>query len=187
VLPYCAKLEQELDGQSYAGEPVRVRIDNRDVRGGEKKWQWVKRGVPIRVEIGPRDVASEQARVTRRDIGGKGHDVLREVLVSTVAKTLDEVQHALLTRATKLRDEATVHINSLKEFEAFFTPRDEERPEIHGGLAYCHFVDSPEMDERLKELKVTIRCVPLEGIDEPGECIFTGQPSQRRGVFAKAY
>jgi prolyl-tRNA synthetase len=187
VLPYCAKLEQELAGQTYAGEPVRVRIDNRDVRGGEKKWQWVKRGVPIRVEIGPRDVASEQARVTRRDIGGKGHDVLREVLVSTVAKTLDEVQHALLTRATKLRDEATVHINSLKEFEAFFTPRDEERPEIHGGLAYCHFVDSPEMDERLKELKVTIRCVPLEGIDEPGECIFTGQPSQRRGVFAKAY
>ena len=70
-----------------------------------------------------------------------------------------------------------MRIDSLKEFEAFFTPKNEEQPEIHGGLAYCHFVESPEMDEKLKELKVTIRCVPLDGEDEPGKCIFTGQPS----------
>jgi prolyl-tRNA synthetase len=80
-----------------------------------------------------------------------------------------------------------VRIDSLKEFEAFFTPENAEQPEIHGGLAYCHFVDSPEMDEKLKELKVTIRCIPLSGEEEPGKCIFTGRASAKRGVFAKAY
>ena len=80
-----------------------------------------------------------------------------------------------------------MRIDSLKEFEAYFTPKNEEQPEIHGGLAYSHFVESPEMDEKLKALKVTVRCVPLDGEDEPGKCIFTGQPSKRRGVFAKAY
>ena len=71
VLPYCATLEGELASQSFAGEPVRVRIDNRDMRGGEKKWQWVKRGVPIRIEIGPRDVAGGKILFGRRDVAGK--------------------------------------------------------------------------------------------------------------------
>ncbi len=187
VLPYCESLERELASQSYAGEPVRVRIDNRDIRGGDKKWQWVKRGVPVRVEIGPRDVASGGAFVARRDVGGKGQGTPRGAIVPNIAKTLDEIQHELFERAARLRKEATVQMDTLKEFEAFFTPKDEERPEIHGGLAYCHFVDSPEMDEKLKELKVTVRCVPLDAEDSPGKCIFTGRPSQRRGVFAKAY
>ncbi|HMP05910.1 MAG TPA: hypothetical protein PJ982_06130 [Lacipirellulaceae bacterium] len=54
-------------------------------------------------------------------------------------------------------------------------------------MAYCHFVDSPAMDEKLKALKATVRCVPVDADDEPGTCLFTGQPSPRRGVFAKAY
>jgi prolyl-tRNA synthetase len=187
VLAYCAKLEQDLAAQSFAGEPVRVRIDNRDIRGGEKKWQWVKRGVPVRVEIGPRDVANEGVFVARRDSAEKGISWPRARLIEGIVDALSGVQQELLNRAGKLRDEATVRIDSLKEFEAYFTPEDEERPEIHGGLAYSHFVESPEMDEKLKSLKVTIRCVPLNAKDEPGNCIFTGQPSRRRGVFAKAY
>lgn len=186
VLPYCATLEQELASQTYAGEPLRVRIDNRDIRGGEKKWQWVKRGVPLRLEIGPRDVAGGKVSIGRRDVVGRLESP-RPEFVARVAKILDEIQHALFDRARTLRDDATVRHDNLKDFEEFFTPQDEERPEIHGGLAYCHFVESPEMDEKLKQLKVTVRCVPLAAADEPGRCIFTGQPSTRRGVFAKAY
>ena len=111
----------------------------------------------------------------------------RERLVKEIVEALGGVQQNLLNRAGELRDAATVRIDGLKEFEKFFTPKNEEQPEIHGGFAYCHFVDSPEMDEKLKALKVTIRCIPLEGEDEPGRCIFTGKPSKRRGVFAKAY
>jgi prolyl-tRNA synthetase len=186
VLQYCATLEQELTAQTYAGEPVRVRIDNRDIRGGDKKWQWVKRGVPVRVEIGPRDVAAGKVSFNRRDTAGRLESPRAE-FAAGIKKFLDEIQHGLYARAAKLREDATVRIDTLKDFEAFFTPKNEERPEIHGGLAYSHFVESPEMDEKLKQLKVTTRCIPLTAEEEPGRCIFTGQPSTRRGVFAKAY
>jgi prolyl-tRNA synthetase len=186
VMQYCATLERELAAQSFAGEPLRVRIDNRDIRGGDKKWQWVKRGVPIRIEIGPRDVAAGKISFGRRDQAGRLESPRGE-FVALVPKILDEIQHGLLQRAMRLREEASVRIDNLKEFEAYFTPKNEERPEIHGGFAYSHFVESPEMEERLKELKVTVRCVPLSAESEPGKCIFTGQASTRRGVFAKAY
>jgi prolyl-tRNA synthetase len=187
VMRYCDSLKNELAAQQYDGEPVRVRLDGRDLRGGEKKWQWVKRGVPLRVEIGPRDIVGNVVSVGRRDVAAKPQTVSRGEFVSTVAKQLAEMQQALFDRADAARREATVKIDTLKEFEEFFTPKNEERPEIHGGLAYCHFVDSPEMDEKLKALKVTVRCLPLVAKEEPGRCLFTGQPSPRRGLFAKAY
>jgi prolyl-tRNA synthetase len=187
VLRYCDSLRDELAAQQYDGEPVRVRIDARDLRGGEKKWQWVKRGVPLRVEIGPRDIVGNVVAVGRRDVAGKPPLVSRGEFVSTAVKTLAEMQQGLFDRADNARRAATRKIDTLNEFEEFFTPQNEERPEIHGGLAYSHFVDSPEMDGKLKELKATIRCVPLDAPDEPGKCIFTGKPATKRGLFAKAY
>ena len=186
VLPYCATLERELASQTYAGEPVRVRIDNRDIRGGEKKWQWVKRGVPVRVEVGPRDIAGGKVAYSRRDIAGKLEPLPRAEFIGRISKTLEEIQSALYQRALDAREAATVRIDSLPEFEKFFASKDEEKAD-GGGLAYCHFVETPEMEAKLKELKVTCRCIPLAGEDEPGKCIFTGQASKKRGVFAKAY
>jgi prolyl-tRNA synthetase len=187
VLPYCESLKQELTAKLYDGEPIRVRIDDRDLRGGEKKWQWVKRGVPLRVEVGPRDIAEDKVMVSRRAVAGRGESLPRAELLATAEAMLIAGQYALFTAAKEARESASQRIDSLKEFEAFFTPKNEDRPEIHGGLAYSHFVDSPEMDEKLKALKVTVRCVPLDAPEEPGKCIFTGQPSTKRGVFAKAY
>ncbi len=186
VLHYCAKLEQELASQTFAGEPIRVRIDARDLRGGEKKWQWVKRGVPIRIEVGPRDIASGKVSMTRRDDTGR-YEPTRPELVEKISKILDEIQDNLLARALQLRNDATQRIDTLGEFVEYFTPKNADQPEAHGGFAHCHFVESPEMDEKLKELKVTVRCIPLDAEEEPGNCIFTGQPSTKRGVFAKSY
>jgi prolyl-tRNA synthetase len=185
VLPYCESLKVELAAQMYDGEPIRVRLDNRDIRGGEKKWQWVKRGVPIRIEAGPRDVVANNIAVGRRDVAGKGAIVSRKEFASTIGATLAEMQQALFDRADTARRGATVKIDALKEFDDFFG-KDEEST-TKGGLAYCHFVDSPEMNDKLKSLKATIRCVPLDAPDEPGKCIFTGQPSTKRGLFARAY
>jgi prolyl-tRNA synthetase len=187
VLAYCREFQQRLSAQTYDGAPVRVRLDNRDVRGGEKKWQWIKRGVPLVVEIGPRDVEKGGVFFARRDIGGKGQPTSRDAFLAGVDQTLREIQQALFDRAHRLREEHTRRIDGLADFEAYFTPQNEQEPEIHGGLAYCHFADGPEMDEKLKDLKVTVRCVPLDAEDQAGKCIFTGKPSQRRGVFAKAY
>ena len=96
-------------------------------------------------------------------------------------------QSILRARAQAHRQKATVKIDHFEEFKEFF---DNQSP---GGLAACHFVDVPEIEEKLKPLKVTARCIPLKGDaefdndDGGGTCIFTGQPSQRRGLFAKAY
>jgi prolyl-tRNA synthetase len=186
VLEFCDALRTELQHQQYEGEPVRVRIDNRDSR--DRKWQWVKRGVPIRLEIGPRDIADGTLMPARRDSAEKPTKVGRDEFVANIGKLLTDIQQSLFDRAFKLREQATVKIDSLAEFEKFFTPKDAENPEIHGGLAYSHFVDNtPEMNEKLKELKVTVRCIPIDAPEEPGKCIFTGQPSNRRAVFAKAY
>jgi prolyl-tRNA synthetase len=187
VIPYVESLKKELTAEQFEGEPIRVRIDDRDIRGGDKKWQWIKRGVPIRLEIGGRDIEGGTLMPARRDSTDKPPKVPRGELVASIAKTLADIQQTLLDRAIRRRQEATVKIDSLAEFEKFFTPKDEENPEIHGGFAHCHFVDSAEMNEKLKDLKVTIRCVPIDAPEEAGKCIFTGKPSAKRGVFAKAY
>ncbi|QEG37099.1 proline--tRNA ligase [Bythopirellula goksoeyrii] len=181
VMPYCETLKEELASQQYAFETVRVRIDDRDLRGGDKRWQWIKRGVPLIMEIGPRDIADDKVFVKRRDIEGKGEAIPRDEVVGTVANRLAEIQQALFDRAVALRNEATVEIDSLEEFEEYFAER------APGGLAHCHFVDSPTMEAKLKELKCTVRCVPLDAQTESGKCIFTGEASERRGVFARAY
>ncbi len=181
VLAYCQSLKEALTAERYDEEPVRVRIDDRDIRGGEKKWQWVKRGVPIRVEVGPRDVAADKVFAARRDVGGKGEGIARSEFIASVSATLAEIQKTLFDRAAAAREEATATIDTLEDFKKFFA---DSAP---GGLAYCHFVDGSEMEAELKKLKVTARCVPVDGEDEAGKCIFSGQTSSRRGVFARAY
>jgi prolyl-tRNA synthetase len=185
VMEYCEALRAELAAQEYDGEPVRVRIDARDSR--DRKWQWVKKGVPVRLEIGPRDIAENALMPGRRDSSDKPNKVPRGDFVANIGKLLADIQKSLFDRALAARQEATVRIDSLAEFEKYFTPKDEKNPEIHGGFAHCHFVDSPEMNEKLKALKVTIRCIPVDAPEEPGKCIFTSKPSTRRAVFAKAY
>jgi prolyl-tRNA synthetase len=181
VLPYCQSLKAELEAQQFDGASVRVRIDDRDLRGGDKKWQWVKRGVPLLVEIGPRDLTSGQFRPVRRDVGGKGEPTERAAFVANVSQILKETQQSLFDRALAARKEATVTINSWRAFEEFFA---DDAP---GGFAMCHFVDTPELEEKLKPLKVSARCIPIDATTESGKCIFTGQPTEKRGVFAKAY
>jgi len=180
VLSYCESLQLELVAQRYDEDPVRVRIDDRDLRGGEKKWQWVKRGVPLRVEIGPRDIAKGEVSAVRRDNNERKNSTPAE-FAARIAATLEEIQQSLFDRAARAREEASIRIDTLAEFEAYFA---EGTP---GGLAYCHFVDGPEMESKLKDLKVTARCLPIDAPEESGTCLFSGKPSSRRGVFARAY
>ncbi len=195
VLSYCESLKSELESLEYDMGPifgktrVRIKLDDRDLRGGEKKWQWVKRGVPLRIEVGPRDVASDQPFVTRRDTGEKLKGITRSELIAQFTSTLDDIQETLFNRAKTARDEASVVIDSLADFEAFFA---DDQP---GGLAYVHFSDEPEardaVEAACKKLKVTPRCVPFdpqhEGDDKPGICIFSGEPSKGRAIFARSY
>jgi prolyl-tRNA synthetase len=188
VLAYCNSLAAELRGQSFDGQSMGVLIDDRDLRGGEKSWQHIKRGVPIRLEIGPRDVAANSAFMGRRDRGVKEKaGIGRDELVATVSDILREMQLGLFQRALRLREQFTRDIDSLDEFKAFFTPNNKQKPEIHGGFARCHYNEEAAVHDLLTELKVTIRCVPLDEQAEAGKCFVTGKPSTLRAIFAKAY
>ena len=188
VMEYCHTLKSQIEAESFNGQPVRVTLDARDIRGGEKTWQHIKRGVPLRVEIGPRDMEGDHCFVGRRDQPPKQKESIpRAQFVSTLAEQLQNMQQQLFDRALQAREEATRDIDNLDEFRDFFTPKNPEQPEIHGGLARCHFSEGEEMSAILKELKVSLRCVPLESEREDGECIFSKRPSHRRAIFAKAY
>lgn len=186
VMEYVKSLAEELRAQDYDGAPVRVEIDDRDMRGGEKKWHHVKRGVPIRLEIGPKDMQKNAVFMGRRD-QPKSVGIDRNELVATIGDVLADMQQSLYDRADQLRKDNTVEITTEADFRAYFTPKDEENPEIHGGFAICHFADEESLQPLLKDLKVTIRCIPSEDNDTPGTCFFTGKPAAKRAIFAKAY
>src|SRR5690606_29789820 len=121
-------------------------------------------------EIGPRDMADNAVMLSRRDTGEKTKTPYDQ-LVSTVATLLGEMQQNLFNRALALREANTQQIDTLDDFRAYFTPKNEKNPEIHGGFALCHWHDDPAVDQLLKELKVTIRCIPLDAPAEEGRCI----------------
>lgn len=193
VTEYCQKLAEELRALQFAGRGVEVEVDVRDIRGGEKTWGWVRKGVPIRVEIGPRDIASDSVFFARRDKGVKEKQSMpRAQFVAGVVALLQEMQDGLYQRALAFRDANTCKIDSLAEFDAFFTPKrpgtENEPSEIHGGFALARFCGDPKVEEQVKDrLGVTVRCIPVEGADDPGPCVITGKPAQKRVVWAKSY
>ncbi len=189
VLEACDKLAKQIREMRYVDRSIEVEVDRRQLGGGVKNWEWIKKGVPLRVEIGPRDLEKNSVEVSRRDQGIKAREsVPMEELVRRAPEILMSIQNNLYERATKFRDEHTRVIDSKKEFYDFFTPTNSDKPEIHGGFALAHWNGSREIEEQIKnDLKVTIRVIPLDDSAEHGECIFTGKPSSRRVVWAKAY
>src|SRR5438128_4549806 len=101
---------------------------------------------------------------------------------------LASIQDSLYARAKKFRDANTRVIDSKEDFYDFFTSKNPSKPEIHGGFALAHWNGSREIEEQIKnDLKVTIRVIPLDDSSEPGQCIFTGERSAPRVIWAKAY
>jgi prolyl-tRNA synthetase len=147
--------------------------------------------VPLRLEIGPRDMEKDALFVGRRDRAPKDkQSVPRAEFVASVATTLQSIHDSLFARAKEYRKQYTRTIDTKEEFYAWFTapkvPENAPTP-IHGGFALAHFSGEVAVEERIKhELGVTVRCIPLEK-SEPGTCPFTGRPSPQRVVWAKAY
>lgn len=189
VLDYCDRLAKEIADLSFDGHPVIVEIDSRNVRGGDKHWSWIKNGIPIRLEIGPRDVASDSVFLGRRDKDHKDRvNQTRGEFTNTLEAQLNEMQNNYFEQARKYRDDHTIAIDDKNEFYDFFTPSNRDRPEIHGGFAMAHWSgDTAEEEIIKKDLNVTIRVIPLDGPEEKGKSIISGKPSTKRVVFAKAY
>jgi prolyl-tRNA synthetase len=192
VLAVANQLAADLRQMQWHGAPLEVHVDARDIGGGTKNWEWIKKGVPIRVELGPRDLESGNVAVSRRDEGVKAKQFMPKTeFVGVVGQTLDAIQQNLYDRALAFRNEHTRRIDTKEEFYQFFTPNNAAKPEIHGGFALAHWNGSRDVEEKIKaDLKVTIRCIPFDDPQNPperGSCVITGEPSARRVLWAKSY
>lgn len=189
ILQKAEEIAAQLRTLSYAKEPLRVEVDRRDVNGSTKNWDWIKRGVPLRLEIGPRDLDAGTVALARRDRGPKEKEAFPiEALSKRLPELLAEIQSTLFARALAFQQEHTREINSKEEFYDFFTPKNKTKPEIHGGFALTHWNGSAEVEAKIKEeLKVTIRCIPQSQQGKPGICPFTREASAQRVIFGKAY
>lgn len=189
VMEYCTQLKKTLSNIDWNGQKLEVEIDTRDMRGGDKMWGWIKKGIPVWLEVGPRDIEANSVYMGRRDEGPKNRvNMPKDTFIAQATSILEDIQAKLFAKAKDFRDKNTHEIDTKEDFYAFFTPKNEEKPEIHGGFALSHWNGDPAVEAKIKEeLKVTIRCIPLEGPEEAGKCVITGQPSKRRVLFAKSY
>ncbi len=158
----------------------RTVVDDRDTaKPGRKFTEWELRGIPIRLEIGPRDVARGEVTLVRRDTKERAIVPL-EGIVQRIEGTAEEMQRDLFARALRFRDEHTYRIDTWEDFEEVFRERC--------GFVWAHWSGDPAVEAEIKErTKATIRLIPLEAEEEDGRCVLSGAPSRRRVLFAKAY
>ena len=176
VMEAVTRIEQEL-----LAVGVRVKVDDREnLSPGFKFNDWELRGVPTRIEIGPRDVQKNSVALARRDVPGRDGKqfVSQDGLVQTVQDLLVDVQQSLLDRATKFRDDNTHDVTTMDEFQEA----------IKTGFARVWWAGNDADETQVKEeTKATIRCFPLEQPDGNGTCFFTGEPANRVAIFGRAY
>jgi prolyl-tRNA synthetase len=160
---------------------IRIKIDDRDnLSPGYKFNDWEMRGVPTRIEIGPRDVAKNSVALARRDKPGREGKqfVSQDGLAETVAALLAEIQQAMLDKASRFQDDNTHETANYDQF----------KEAVQSGFARVWWAGTNEEEARVKEeTKATIRCFPLDQPDKRGTCFYTGRPADRIAIFGKAY
>lgn len=189
VLEACDKLAAQLRDQHFNGRPIVAHVDRRDIRGGEKSWQWIKKGVPLRFELGPKDLEKDQVVVYQRSRDPKDRQFLsREEAVRQAPAMLNDIHNTYFEQALSYRQHNTTSdIDNFDDLRAFFTPQNSQKPEVHGGFVRGKWCEDTAVEKSLGDLKVSIRCMPLEYDRSPGKCIITGRPAVREAIFAKAY
>lgn len=175
VLSYAASLKKELKDNG-----IRVKLDDRDqYKPGWKFAQYEVEGVPLRITVGPRDVGNNQLEIARRDLKTKTL-ANNSNTAQLIKETLEDIQAALFEKARNRTRENTRTADSYENFKKII---DKE-----AGFIYAHWDGTTETELRIKEeTKATIRCIPIDGNPEPGKCMVTGRPSERRVLFARAY
>ena len=160
-------------------DKLQIKIDTREkMRPADKFFHWIQKGIPVRIEVGPRDVKKQSAMVARRDIREK-NEVSLENITQHVVSLLDRIQDNLFQRALDYRKANTRTAKNYEEFKGIFSNE--------GGFVFAHWDGSKEVEAQIKqETKATIRCIPLEK-SEAGNCIVSGSPSAQEALFAIAY
>ena len=159
---------------------IRVKYDDTEnARPGWKFAEYEKKGVPLRIAIGARDLENNTVELARRDLRTK-ETVSMEGLTEKIVNLLEEVHQSIFQKALQYRDEHITEVNSWEEFKKVLNEK--------GGFIAAHWDGSAETEEKIKEeTKATIRCIPLDAKEEEGVCVYSGKPSAKRVLFAQAY
>ena len=157
-----------------------MKYDDRTTqKPGFKFAEWELKGVPVRIAVGPKDLENGTFEVARRDTLTK-EIVAKDAIVNYINDLLETIQSDLFNRALQYRDIHITEVNSFDEFKDIL--------ENKTGFISAHWDGTPETEEKIKELtKATIRCIPLNRVEEEGKCVFSGAKSTGRVLFAKAY
>jgi prolyl-tRNA synthetase len=181
---------QVLEAAYRIAKEIGARVDDREGQSpGAKFFHWERRGVPVVLELGPRDLAAGKIVTKRRDTGAK-EPVAQSDLAIRLPRVLEEMQAGLYQTAKRRLKDNTVLANSIDEVEAILRDASAGAPAGPGGgkFVMAHLKDDPACDARMKEFKGTVRCIPLvDEFDGPGRCIVTGETVDRRALIAKAY
>ena len=189
VMAYCESLKTELQSKVFAGQNLRVKFDTRDIAGADKKWEWIKKGAPLLLEIGPRDVDGGKVCVIRRDILAEGKRFLtRDEFLAMVVDELTAIQTNLFDQARAFQQTRLVTtITTLADFTAYFS-KDADNSFVSGqGFVRAKWSGNPDSLKTLDDLGVTIRCLPFDQNGEAGFCVLTGAPATEDAIFARAY
>lgn len=162
------------------GLGIRVKYDDSEnARPGWKFAEYEKKGVPLRIAIGARDLENNTVELARRDNRTK-ETVTMDGLTERISNLLEEIHQSIYNKALQFRNENITEVNSWEEFKEVLSGK--------GGFISAHWDGTAETEEKIKEeTKATIRCIPLETAEEEGQCIYTGKPSKKRVYFALAY
>ena len=186
VLDAAETLRQEIAERQWSDAPVRVAVDRRDHKPAEKRWEWIRKGAPVVIELGNRDIEQDVVTVTRRDNSELRRDAIpRDGAADAVVGVLGDMQSGYFEEASRRLRERTRHdITTLDEFGDFFSGEATES----GGFVEAPWSEDPSTLKTIGELGVSVRCIPF-GAELPADarCVITGGPAKVVAIFAKAY
>jgi prolyl-tRNA synthetase len=186
VTEAATTLRDEIAGQSSSDAPVRVAVDSRDRKPAEKRWEWIRKGVPIVIELGERDIEQGVVTMTRRDDPELRRDAIpRDGAAEAVAGVLGDVQTGYFEEASqRLRERIRDDVTTLEEFREFFASEETES----GGFVSAPWSEDPGTIEVMGELGVSVRCIPFDAeLPSDARCVITGGTARVMAIFAKAY
>jgi prolyl-tRNA synthetase len=174
VMEVAKKIKSELDNK------ISVKLDDRDTKKpGVKFFEWEKKGVPVRMEIGPKDIKQGKAVLVRRDLNQK-QSIALEGISGYILNLLEDIQKDLFEKNKKFREDNTVKIDNYNDFKEIYTG--------DGSFVISSWCEGAECEAKIQEeTKATIRSLPMDGKQEEGNCIYCGKASKIKAVFAKSY
>lgn len=193
VMDYAKKLKTALSSASFRGEKVRVKLDDRQKESVDKMWEWTRKGTPLVIEVGPRDIQNNALMVRNRtkiNLKEWKEIVSFDAFVDSVTDRLENIQNSLLQAAEeRLNKNIKSDIQTPEEFEKYF---EKQNVYVGGDKPSVTFVRGKwcgdnDIEEKLKSMKINIRCIPFDQSGTEGTCLITGKPATIDVIYARSY